>query len=192
MTFRLKGLHEVFETANWEKTEEARDVWAIRFNVYGGLLNELTALRKETDDAASENADDRDLTATLLDVEINARGHLLNMMTKTHDFTMATALLSEYKKATTRRFEISGDKKQLQTDEYRYRLWKRYIDVGARKIKQRSWMETWGFILAILIMIGIFSHLIIWNAFLQQLEDDRAERLKIQREQGVETGRFYF
>ncbi|MBQ7813125.1 MAG: serine/threonine protein kinase, partial [Thermoguttaceae bacterium] len=120
LSLRLAVLREEFQEAERAKEKEKREIWAARLGVCVGLLNELTTLRRETDEGggkAEENeseaetatARDRDLTLKFLNAEIAARNWLIDKTIRLQVFTTATALTNEQMVATKRRFELTGD-----------------------------------------------------------------------------------
>lgn len=172
LSLRFAFLREKFQEAERAKEKEKRDVWTVRLGACVGLLNELTALRRETDEGEGEAeeseaeaktraARDRDLTLKFLNAEIAARTWLIDKTIQMKDFATATALTNEQKKATKRRFKITGDASRFETDDIHFRSWQTAIEVGLLKI-EKGWRYQIGMYVSMCInIIGVLVALMV-------------------------------
>ncbi len=204
LSLRFAFLREKFQEAERAKEKEKRDVWAARLGACVGLLNELTALRRETDEGEGEAeeceteaetraARDRDLTLKFLNAEIAARSWLIDKTIQMKDFATATALTNEQIVATKRRFKIIGDAAQFEKDNKIFRAQRTDAALGNAKRQQQFWdVRTglafiFGVIVATILLFAWGAALAAkaqrerWNSYPQQMEKIKEEWEKIER-----------
>ena len=167
LTFRLACLREEFGTAeSLLKTKEKRDVWAVRLNTSAAFLNELTTLRKETDDTPTKDASERELRLTLLDAEINARIFLLDKTIQLKDFATATALAKEQLSAVKRRFDLSGDTATYNKDARIYQRQRNEIQEGVDNLTSASKYQVLFYVLIPVLVLSLMFW--IFAAFVKE------------------------
>lgn len=189
LSLRFAFLREKFQEAERAKEKEKRDVWTVRLGACVGLLNELTALRRETDEGggeAEENeteaettaARDRDLTLKFLNAEIAARSWLIDKTIEMKDFATATALTNEQKSATKRRFELTGDAARLDDDQVQIRDLGFRIYDGIVKIESGRTYQIWAYTLLALIILGVAGLFSLIAVAAGQVERERKNDLE--------------
>lgn len=187
LSLRFAFLREKFQEAERAKEKEKRDVWTVRLGACVGLLNELTTLRRETDEGEGEAeecetevetraARDRDLTLKFLNAEIAARSWLIDKTIQMKDFATATALTNEQIVATKRRFKITGDAAQFEKDSKIFRAQR--TDAELRNAKRQQQLDNaqnrLAFILGIIAgVIGLIALLIIMSPSDSGIEPSR-------------------
>jgi len=178
LSLRFAFLREKFQEAERAKEKEKRDVWTVRLGACVGLLNELTTLRRETDEgegeaeeseaeAKTKAARDRDLTLKFLNAEIAARSWLIDKTIQMKDFTTATALTNEQIVTTKRRFKITGDGGEYEDDWKKLEKWQIAIDAGVDEIETVRKYQLLTKILGSLIVLAL---LVIVNSFVTDRE----------------------
>ncbi len=187
LSLRFAFLREKFQEAERAKEKEKRDVWTVRLGACVGFLNELTMLRRETDEgegqteefeteAETRAARDRDLTLKFLNAEIAARNWLIDKTIQMKDFATATALTNEQIVATKRRFKITGDAAQFEKDSKIFRAQRTDATLGNAKRQQQfdNAQNRLAFILGIIAgVIGLIALLIIMSPSDSGIEPSR-------------------
>ncbi len=197
LSLRFAFLREKFQEAERAKEKEKRDVWTVRLGACVSLLNELTALRRETDEgegqteeneaeAKTKAARDRDLTLKFLNAEIAARSWLIDKTIQMKDFATATALMNEQEKATKRYFELTGDSARYESENKNLINWRTVIQREIKSIEKalrtqkiirwRRLITLWGLI-PLVFLVFLFAG----NEIEKEIEiERRAERRAVE------------